>query len=79
MGRPMPMTMMVLGIACLIAAAISYFRYEGKNFDQLVLIGVIFLSAAAPSFEVDSSIDELKSINQRLLDVQKAVEGLQKR
>lgn len=75
----MPITMMVLGILFFIAAAISFFRYEGEKFDMLLLCGVIFLSAAAPSFEVDASIDELKAINHRLLDVQKAIESLPRR
>ena len=75
----MPITMMVLGVIFFIAAAISFFRYESRNFDLLLLCGVIFLSAAAPSFEVDASIDELKAINHRLADIQKAVESLPKR
>ncbi len=72
----MPIAMMVLGIAFLIAAAVSLFRYGGEKFDLLLLCGVIFLSAAAPSFEVDTSLDELKSINRHLLDLQKTVESL---
>lgn len=75
----MPITMMILGVVFFIAAAISFFRYESKNFDLLLLCGVIFLSAAAPSFEVDASIDELKAINHRLADIQKVVESLPKR
>ena len=75
----MPITMMILGIVFLIAAAISFFRYESRNFDLLLLCGVIFLSAAAPSFEMDASIDELKAIDHRLADIQKIVESLPKR
>lgn len=74
----MPITMLVLAVLFFIAAAISFFRYESKRFDMLLLCGVILLSAAAPSFEVDASIDELKAINHRLLDVQKAIESLPK-
>ena len=75
----MPITMMGLGIVFLIAAAISFFRYESKRFDMLLLCGVIFLSAAAPSFEMDASIDELKAMNRHLLDIQKAIESLPRR
>ncbi|HEY0236790.1 MAG TPA: hypothetical protein VGC86_17320 [Afipia sp.] len=75
----MSIAMVVLGIAFLIAAAISFFRYEQKHFDMLLLCGVIFLSAAAPSFEADASIDELKAINHRLADLQKAIESMPKR
>ena len=60
------------------AAAISFQRYDSKYFDLLVLSGVIFLGTAIPSFEVDTSIEELKSINHRLLDVQTAIENQQR-
>jgi hypothetical protein len=52
-------------------------RYDSKHFDLLVLSGVIFLSAAIPSFEVDASLEELKSINHRLTNVQTDIEKLQ--
>jgi hypothetical protein len=39
---------------------------------------VIFLGTAIPSFEIDASLEELKSINHRLLDVQTAIENLQR-
>ena len=68
-----------LSIACFIGAAVSFRRYDSKHFDLLVLTGVIFLSAAIPSFEVDSSLEELKSVNHRLLDIQSAIEKLQRR
>jgi len=38
---------------------------------------VIFLSAAIPSFEVDASLEELKSINHRLINIQTGIEKLQ--
>ena len=68
-----------LSMACFIGAAVSFRRYDSKHFDLLVLTGVIFLSAAIPSFEVDSSLEELKSVNHRLLDIQSAIEKLQRR
>lgn len=74
----MPVTMMILGVVFFLAAAISFFRYESKNFDLLLLCGVIFLSAAAPSFEGDASVDELKAINHRLANIEKIVESLPK-
>jgi hypothetical protein len=67
----------VLSVACLIGAAVSLQHYDGKHFDLLVLSGVIFLSAAIPSFEVDASLEELKSINHRLINVQTGIEKLQ--
>ena len=66
----------VLSVTCAIGAAVSFLRYD-SNFDLLVLSGVIFLSAAIPSFEVDASLEELKSINRRLINVQTGIEKLQ--
>jgi hypothetical protein len=63
----------VLSETCAIGAAVSVLRYDS---DLLVLSGVIFLSAARPSFEVDSSLEELKSINHRLINVQTGIEKL---
>ena len=67
----------VLSVACAIGAAVSLLRYDSKHFDLLVLSGAIFLSAAIPSFEVDASLEELKSINNRLINVQMGIEKLQ--
>jgi hypothetical protein len=67
----------VLSVACAIGAAVSLLRYVSKHFDLLVLSGVIFLNAAIPSFEVDASLEELKSINNRLINVQMGIEKLQ--
>ena len=64
----------VLSVAC---AIVSFLLYDSKHFDLLVLSGVIFLSAAIPSFEVDASLEELKSINHRLINVQAGIEKLQ--
>jgi len=66
----------ILSVACAIGAVVSFLRYDSKHFDLLVLSGVIFLSAAIPSFEVDASLEELKSINHRLIDVQTGIEKL---
>jgi hypothetical protein len=74
----MPILLSELSAACFMAAAISFQRYDSKYFDLLVLSGVIFLGTAIPSFEVDASIEELKSINHRLLDVQTAIENQQR-
>jgi hypothetical protein len=54
-------------VTCAIGAVVSFLRYDSKHFDLLVLSGVIFLSAAIPSFEVDASLEVLKSINHRLI------------
>jgi hypothetical protein len=40
---------------------------------------VIFISAAIPSFEVGSSLEELESINHNLVDIRAAVENLQRK
>ena len=67
----------VLSVACAFGAVVSFLRYDSEHFDLLVLSGVIFLSAAIPSFEVDASLEELKSINNRLINVQMGIEKLQ--
>ena len=72
----MPILMSLLSVACLVGAVVSFLRYNGKYFDLLVLCGVILLSSAAPSFEVDASLEELKSINHRLQDLHALVEKL---
>jgi hypothetical protein len=75
----MAIMLSVLSVACFIGAATSFLRYESKYFDLLVLCGVVLLGTAAPSFEVDASHEELKSINHRLHDIQTAIESLQRR
>ena len=67
----------ILSVACAIGAVVSFLRYDSKHFDLLVLSGVICLSASIPSFEVDASVEELKSINHRLINVQTGIEKLQ--
>jgi hypothetical protein len=68
-----------LSVACFIGAAISFLRYDGKYIDLLVLSGVIFIGTAMPSFEVDASLEELKSINHNLVNIQTAIENLQRK
>jgi hypothetical protein len=75
----MAISLSILSVACFIGAAISFFRYDGKYFDLLVLSGVIFIATAMPSFEVDASFEELKSINHNLANIQTAVENLQRK
>jgi hypothetical protein len=75
----MALFLSVLSIACFVGAAISFFRYDSKYFDLLVLSGVIFIGTAIPSFEVDSSLEKLDSINRNLVNVQKAIENLQRK
>jgi len=75
--RQLAIFLSVRSVTCAIGAAVSVPRYDSKHFDLLVLSGVIFLSAAIPSFEVDSSLEELKSINHRLINVQTGIEKLQ--
>jgi len=60
-------------VACFVGAAVSLLRYDRKHFDLLVLSGVIFLSAAIPSFEVDMTLEDLKSIDHRLRDIETAI------
>jgi len=52
----MPILMSLLSVACLVGAVVSFLRCNGKYFDLLVLCGVILLSSAAPSFEVDAHL-----------------------
>ena len=75
----MPTLMSLLSAACFIGALASFLRYKGQHFDLLILCGVILTSSAAPSFEVDTSIEELRSINYRLLDLQAVIEKFQQR
>lgn len=74
----MALLLSVLSITCFVGAAISYFRYDSKYFDLLVLSGVIFMGTAIPSLEVDSSLERLDSINHNLVNIQKAIENLQR-
>lgn len=74
----MAILLSVLTVACFIAAAVSFVRYDSKYFDLLILSGVIFLGTAIPSLEIDASLEELKSINHHLLDVQAAIEKLER-
>jgi hypothetical protein len=40
---------------------------------------VIFIATAMPSFEVDVSLEELKSIDHNLVSLQTAIEDLQRK
>ena len=75
----MALFLSVLSIACFIGAAISFLRYDSKYFDLLVLSGVIFVGTAIPSFEVDASLEKLESINHNLVNIQTAIENLQRK
>ena len=75
----MAISLSVLSVACFIGAAILFLRYDSKYFDLLVLSGVIFIGTAMPSFEVDASLEELKSINHNLVNLQTAIENLQRK
>jgi hypothetical protein len=75
----MAISLSVLSVACFIGAAISFLRYDSKYFDLLVLSGVIFIGTAMPSFEVDASLEELKSIDHNLVNIQTAIENLQRK
>jgi hypothetical protein len=78
-SEEMAISLSVLSVACFIGAAISFLRYDSKYFDLLVLSGVIFIGTAMPSFEVDASLEELKSINHNLVNIQIAIETLQRK
>jgi hypothetical protein len=75
----MAISLGVLSVACFIGAAISSLRYDSKHFDLLVLSGVIFMGTAMPSFEVDASLEELRLINHKLVDIQTAIESQQRK
>jgi hypothetical protein len=72
----MPILMRLLSVACFVGAVVSFLRGNSKYFDLLVLCGVILISSAAPSFEVDASLEELKSIDHRQQDLHTLVEKL---
>jgi hypothetical protein len=72
----MAILMSILSVACFIGAVASYLRFDRQYFDLLILCGVIFISAAAPSFEIDASLEELKSINHHLSDLRAVIENL---
>jgi hypothetical protein len=72
----MAILMSILSVACFTGAVASYLRYDRKYFDLLILCGVIFISSAAPSFEIDASLEELKSINHHLSDLRAVIENL---
>ena len=69
----------VLSAACFMGALASFLRYDSKHFDLLILCGAILMATAAPLFEVDASLEVLKSIDRRLLELKTAVENLQGR
>jgi hypothetical protein len=75
----MAISLSVLSIACFIGAVISLLRYDSRYFDLLVLSGVIFVATAMPSFEVDASLEKLESINHNLVNIQVAIENLQRK
>jgi hypothetical protein len=72
----MPILMSLLSVACFVGAVISFRRCNSKYFDLLVLCGVILISSAAPPFEVDASLGELRTISHRLQDLHALVEKL---
>jgi hypothetical protein len=67
----------LLSAACFIGALASFWRYKGIHFDLLILSGGDSNKQRSPSFEVDTSIEELRSINHRLLDLQAVIEKSQ--
>jgi len=69
--------MSLLSAACFIGALASFLRYKGIHFDLLILSGGDSNKQRSPSFEVDTSIEELRSINHRLLDLQAVIEKSQ--
>jgi hypothetical protein len=77
--KPLAIFLSVLSVACFAGSVISRRYYDSRHFDLLILSAVIFLSAAIPSFGVDTSLEELKSVNQNLLNIQAAIEKIQQK
>jgi hypothetical protein len=86
----MPLFLSLLSFGCFAGAGISFFRYEGRNFDLLIICAVVLLAAAeiisairsigsgqlASAPQSTEVLHELNEINGRLVKVQLAIERL---
>jgi hypothetical protein len=89
----MALFLSLLSFGCFAGAATTFFRYDGRYFELLIICGVVLLAAseiisairnAGPGqASVDpqsaDTVHELKEINDRLVKVQLAIEQLEPR
>jgi hypothetical protein len=86
----MPLFFSLLSLGCFAGASVTFFRYDGRYFELLIICAVVLLAAAeiisairsTGSRQLTSSTTddllELKEINARLVKVQLAIERLER-
>jgi hypothetical protein len=86
----MPMFLSLLSLGCFAGAGTTFFRYDGRYFELLIICAVVLLAAAeiisairstgagqpASDPQSEEAVHELKEINARLVKVQLAIERL---
>jgi hypothetical protein len=86
----MPLFLSLLSICCFAGAGTTFFRYDGRHFELLIVCGVVLLAAAeiigairsfgsgqlASDPRSTDEVHELKEINARLVKLQLAIERL---
>jgi hypothetical protein len=87
-GAAMPLFLSLLSLGCFAGAGTTFFRYDGRYFELLIMCAIILLisseivsairSSGQTTFDPQSAdaLHELKAINDRLVNVQLAVERL---
>jgi hypothetical protein len=87
----MALFLSLLSLGCFAGAGATFFQYDGRYFDLLIICAVVLLAASeiisairnaglgAPSADPESAdaVRELKEINDRLAKVQLAIEQLE--
>lgn len=88
----MALFLSLLSLGCFACAGTTFFRYDGRYFELLIMCAVVLLAAAEIISAIrnagprQASVDpenadavyELKAINDRLVKVQLAVERLER-
>jgi len=88
----MPLFLSLLSLGCFAGAGTTFFRYDGRYFEFLIICAVVLLAAAEiisairnaapgrPSSDPQSAeaVHKLKEINARLVKVQLAIEQLER-
>ena len=86
----MALFLSLLSLGCFAGAGTTFFRYDGRYFELLIICAVVLLAASEiisaiwstrsgqPSADPQSAdaVHELKEINDRLVKVQLAIERL---
>ena len=87
----MPLLLSLLSLGCFAGAGTTFFQYDGRYFELLIICGVILMAASEivgaiwnarlgqPTADLQSAeaLHELKEINDRLVKVQLAIEQLE--